>query len=108
MSKRASQDVDCTEVLNRLYAYVDSEMSPADWQRVRAHLEACVPCQVNYQLECLIKALVARSCCEHAPAHLRERVLGEIRHRPTGPEGHGPTGLGGPGPIGPGGLDIGL
>jgi mycothiol system anti-sigma-R factor len=108
VSDSASGRVDCAEVLDQLYAFVDAEMSPGDWQRVRAHLEACSPCQANYQLECLVKALVARSCCEHAPAQLRERVLGEIRHRPSGPEGYGPTGLGGPGPIGPGALDLGL
>ncbi|MCL2541050.1 MAG: mycothiol system anti-sigma-R factor [Nocardioidaceae bacterium] len=41
---------------------------------MRAHIETCSPCLERYDLQRTVKALVARSCSETAPAELRERV----------------------------------
>jgi mycothiol system anti-sigma-R factor len=46
---------------------------------VKAHLEECAPCLQSYDLQAQVKALVARSCMEHAPESLRQRVRVQIQ-----------------------------
>ena len=80
--------LDCAELLQRLFLFIDNEMDEADCGRVRRHLEGCAPCREKYQVDCTVKTLVARSCCEQAPLSLHERVLGSIRD----PYGRGTSG----------------
>ena len=47
--------------------------------RRQAHLEECAPCLQSYDLQRTVKALVARSCIEHAPDTLRQRVRVQIQ-----------------------------
>lgn len=72
--------MDCAEVLERVSLFLDREMDDVDCAQVQRHLDDCAPCLRKYDLEGLVKSLVARSCaCEQAPEHLRERVLLRIR-----------------------------
>lgn len=74
-----AHDADCSEMLQRIFFFIDNELDRADCDDIKAHLDACRPCLEKYQLESTVKALVARSCAEHAPEQLRERVLVRIR-----------------------------
>jgi mycothiol system anti-sigma-R factor len=78
-----ASDGDCARVLQKLYLYIDNEMPISDCYEVRRHLEACQPCLERFQLDCQVKALVARSCCEQAPPTLRERVSMFFLQAPT-------------------------
>jgi len=70
----------CSEVLERLYAFIDSELDTATAEDVREHLEECGPCLAQASVERLVKALVARSCsCEPAPERVRTEVVQSIR-----------------------------
>lgn len=72
--------VPCSEVLEQVYAYIDNEMSEADCEHIREHLEECGPCLREYGLEEAVKKLVAKHCgCDPAPADLRGKVLVRIR-----------------------------
>ena len=71
-------DADCAQALARVYEYLDGEMSPADLDRIREHIEDCGPCLQEYDLDIALKALVRRSCRESAPADLRERIMVKI------------------------------
>ena len=72
--------VDCREVLEKVYLYLDREVGDVDVTKIREHLEECAPCLRQYGLEQQVKALVARSCgCDAAPEALRVRVLQRIR-----------------------------
>ena len=80
MSCGNPHDMDCTEVLALVYGFLDGEMSPAEADRIRQHLDECTPCLRQYGLERMVKSLLARSCgCEHAPDHLRVQVVTRIR-----------------------------
>ena len=70
---------DCSEVLQRIFFFIDNELEQADCQQIRHHLDECGPCLEKYDLERTVKALVQRSCSEHAPETLRDRVLLRIR-----------------------------
>lgn len=74
-----AHDAHCSEVLQRIFFFIDNELDRADCDEIQEHLDACQPCLEKYELESTVKALVARSCAEHAPDQLRERVLLEIR-----------------------------
>ncbi|GAB3688676.1 mycothiol system anti-sigma-R factor [Angustibacter aerolatus] len=70
---------ECAEALDRVYEFLDHEMSEADCDRIREHLADCGPCLEQYDLDEALKALVRRSCaCEPAPDQLRAKVLTRI------------------------------
>jgi anti-sigma factor (TIGR02949 family) len=71
-------DTDCREVLDRVYEYLDSEITPDDLLKIRQHLDECGPCLAEYDIEDHLRALVRRSCAEAAPQHLRVRILSQI------------------------------
>ena len=79
MSCGKPHDQDCSEVLQRMFFFIDNEMADADCAEIQHHLDECAPCLQKYDLERTVKALVARSCSEHAPETLREKVLLRIR-----------------------------
>jgi mycothiol system anti-sigma-R factor len=70
---------DCTEVLERVFFFIDNELPTADSSEIQHHLDECGPCLEKYDLERTVKALVQRSCSEHAPEALRDKVLLRIR-----------------------------
>jgi len=72
-------DGHCQEILERIFFFIDNELEQADCQEIQQHLDDCGPCLEKYDLERTVKALVQRSCSEHAPETLRERVLLRIR-----------------------------
>jgi mycothiol system anti-sigma-R factor len=79
MSCGKHHDKDCSEVLERVFYFIDNEMEQADTAEIQQHLDECGPCLQKYDLERTVKALVARSCTEHAPERLRDKVLLKIR-----------------------------
>ncbi len=74
-------DVDCAEVLDQIYVFIDDELDDqVGAAAIRRHLVQCAPCLRQYNLERAVKALVARSCgCDSAPEVLRVKVLACIR-----------------------------
>jgi mycothiol system anti-sigma-R factor len=71
-------EIDCRDVLDRVYEYLDAEMTSHDVGKIQQHLEECGPCLQKFDLEGALKALVRRSCQDHAPAALRTRILTRI------------------------------
>jgi mycothiol system anti-sigma-R factor len=74
-----AHDAHCSEVLQRMFFFIDNELDDAGCDEIQHHLDECQPCLEKYNLEQTVKALVARSCAEHAPDTLRDRVLLRIR-----------------------------
>ena len=69
----------CAEFLERIVCLLDNELDAGDVADVKAHLDECAPCLQSYDLQRSVKALVARSCIEHAPESLRQRVRVQIQ-----------------------------
>ena len=69
----------CSEVLSRMYFFIDHELADADSSEIQQHIEDCGPCLREVDVERIVKALIARSCVEHAPVELRQRVMFSIR-----------------------------
>ncbi len=75
----AETPTDCSEVLSRVFFFLDNELEQADCAEIQHHLDECGPCLARYDLERTVKTLVARSCSEVAPDGLRQRVMLSIR-----------------------------
>jgi mycothiol system anti-sigma-R factor len=84
MSCGKHHDTDCSEVLERMFFFIDNELQTADRTVIVRHLEECGPCLAKYDLERTVKLLVQRSCTEHAPQGLRDKVLLRIREVQSG------------------------
>ena len=79
MSCGHPHEVPCSEVLAQVYAYLDNEMSDADCEGIRQHLDECGPCLREYGLDELVKKLVQKCCGqEPVPGELRVKVLTRI------------------------------
>ncbi|MDA0562944.1 mycothiol system anti-sigma-R factor [Streptomonospora sp. S1-112] len=66
----------CSEVLAKVYAYIDGELDDHNCSDIREHLDECSPCLAEYGLEEVVKKLVAKHCgSDPVPADLRGKVL---------------------------------
>jgi mycothiol system anti-sigma-R factor len=80
MSCGKPHEVPCSEVLARLYSYLDGEIEDKSFAQIRQHLDECGPCLREYGLEEAVKRLVQKCCgSEAAPTGLRTKVLVRIQ-----------------------------
>ena len=80
MSCGKPHEVPCSEVLARLYSYLDHEIEDQGYDQIRQHLDECGPCLREYGLEDVVKRLVHKCCgAETAPSELRVKVLVRIQ-----------------------------
>lgn len=70
---------ECADYLEQIVYFLDNELDTADCAAVQVHLDTCNPCLEKYDLQRTVKAVVARSCSEAAPADLRARVMMRVR-----------------------------
>jgi anti-sigma factor (TIGR02949 family) len=72
-------EIDCLEVLDRLYGYIDGELTDVRSEEVRRHLASCAPCLKVSDFEAAyVRFLEARTQAQRAPESLRKRVLERI------------------------------
>jgi mycothiol system anti-sigma-R factor len=67
-------DDPCSAALQRLWGYLDKELSADDEDELRDHLAGCPPCLAEYSIDVVLKNVVRRSCHEEAPDRLRLRI----------------------------------
>ncbi|ALE92635.1 anti-sigma factor [Arthrobacter alpinus] len=77
---------DCDdERIARIYEYLDGALSRADLTEIKTHLDGCADCSQEYDLECVIRTVVKRSCKEAAPETLKAAILARLHAgRPAG------------------------
>jgi len=77
----------CSEVLEKVWLYLDNEIDETDCAAIKHHLDECSPCLRKFGIEQEVKALVARTCgSDHPPTDLKDRVrarLTEVRIETT-------------------------
>nr|WP_231492535.1 mycothiol system anti-sigma-R factor [Glycomyces sp. NRRL B-16210] len=67
--------LDCREVLEEVYLYLDQECSDVRRTVIRDHLDECSPCLSEYGIEQEVRAIVHRCCSqEKAPDEVKERL----------------------------------
>ncbi len=79
MSHDDTEDLDCGQILNEVYLFLDLECTDDRRSVIKDHLDECSPCLREFGIEHEVKALVARCCgSERAPDELRERLRAKI------------------------------
>jgi len=70
---------DCREAAERLYDFLDRELTPDLEAEVRAHLDHCAKCFSLFEFEdAYLAFLRARTRTHRAPEHLRRRIFEQI------------------------------
>jgi mycothiol system anti-sigma-R factor len=68
-------EIDCDQILNEVYLYLDLECSDERRDAIQHHLDECTSCLREYGIEQEVRAIVARCCGgDRAPEALRERL----------------------------------
>ena len=71
--------VGCDETIERLYVYLDGELTEQRRIEIARHLDLCGPCVGAYGFEQELRKLVANRCQDRVPDALRERVARALR-----------------------------
>lgn len=72
--------MNCKDCEERLYAFLDTELSPAELAAVRAHLDGCGDCGAEEVFEArFLEQLRDCATSDVAPAELRRRVIERLK-----------------------------
>ncbi len=70
----------CPQKLGHIYEYLDGALSCQELQEMDQHLQSCTECSSEYDLECVIRSVVKRSCCETAPESLKHKIWEKLKN----------------------------
>ena len=71
--------MNCHEAVDRLYEYLDQQLTAEAEREVRQHLEACRPCGRHFDFEqAFLRFVEARCRSRCAPPELKRRILHEL------------------------------
>ncbi len=73
-SPRAGGFLDCDETVERLYFYLDGELTEERRAEIQRHLDLCGPCVRAFGFETELRKVIADRCKDHVPQHLIERI----------------------------------
>lgn len=79
--------IGCDETIERLYFYLDGQLTEERRIEISRHLDMCGPCVGAYGFEAELRKVVANRCKDHVPETLIVRVaeaLREEHNKPTG------------------------
>lgn len=69
---------DCQDALHTLYDYLDGELTDERRKVIQRHLNQCQPCLHAFDFEAELKIVIARSCRDQVPDHLRHKIANAI------------------------------
>ena len=67
-------DVDCNETIERLYHYLDGELTDERRVEIKRHLDDCPPCLHAFDFEVELRQVIADRCKDRVPDALRQRI----------------------------------
>jgi mycothiol system anti-sigma-R factor len=75
----------CNDALHTLYHYLDGELTEDRRRAIRRHLDECSPCLHAFDFEAELKMVIARSCRDQVPGHLRDKIA-QALHEASKPD----------------------
>jgi len=93
----------CRDAVERLYHFLDGELTVERRQLIQRHLDECTDCIEAYEFEAELRLAISRGCKEAVPDTLRVRIAQAIAFESPGAVGFQPGGLPGSqsgGPLG--------
>ena len=67
--------IDCREVVQELYTFLDGELTSAQRVTISKHLDGCIDCHEIVDFHAELKMLIAQKCREQEPPGLRSRII---------------------------------
>ncbi len=67
-------ELDCDDTIERLYHYLDGELTDDRRQDIKRHLDECSPCLEAFDFEAELRVVISSRCKDHVPDSLRKRV----------------------------------
>ena len=67
-------ELDCDDTIERLYHYLDGELTDSRREDIKRHLDECGPCLGAFDFEAELRVVIASRCKDHVPDNLRKRV----------------------------------
>jgi mycothiol system anti-sigma-R factor len=71
--------LDCDETIERLYTYLDGELTEERRVEISRHLDLCGPCVGKFGFEAELRKVIASRCKDHVPEELITRVSDALR-----------------------------
>jgi mycothiol system anti-sigma-R factor len=68
----------CQDALHTLYDYLDGELTEERRIVIQRHLTECEPCLHAFDFEAELKIVIARSCRDQVPEHLKSKIAKAI------------------------------
>jgi len=66
--------MDCDGTIERLYRFLDGELTEDRRREIQHHLDDCSPCLEAFDFEAELRVVIANRCKDHVPDALRQRV----------------------------------
>jgi mycothiol system anti-sigma-R factor len=70
--------VDCDQTIERLYVYLDGELTEQRRVEIARHLDLCGPCVRAYGFEAELRKVIASRCKDRVPESLVARVAAAL------------------------------
>jgi mycothiol system anti-sigma-R factor len=80
----SEEPADCDEVVERLYFYLDGELTEERRDVIRRHLDDCGPCLKAFDFESELRRVIAQKCRDRVPDSLLERVRAVLAEEEQG------------------------
>ena len=68
----------CNETIERLYHFMDGELTEERRLQIERHLDDCSPCVRVYGFEAELRQVIANRCRDHVPDALRRRIAAAL------------------------------
>jgi len=78
VDEHVQDETDCKEAVERLYYFLDGELTDERRAMIQRHLDACSECIEAFEFEVELRTAIARGCREPVPESLRVRVFEAI------------------------------
>lgn len=73
-SHAVSSGGECQETLERLYTFLDGELTQERKSKIRQHLDECSPCLEAFEFESELRSMVASKSKDACPEALRSKI----------------------------------
>ena len=83
----SEEPADCEETIERLYHYLDGELTDERRAVIKVHLDECSPCLDAYDFEAELRRVIAQRCRDHVPESLLARVRAALEEEERAGEG---------------------
>jgi mycothiol system anti-sigma-R factor len=66
--------MDCDQTFERMYRYLDGEMTVFRRWTITRHLNRCPPCAEGFEFEMEVRQIVSSRCRDQMPPELKRKI----------------------------------